>query len=95
MRRSNHRRFMKRGCRRLGAVALVTVIGSDSALAQNDSPSMPLRGPISFEAFDRDGSGGISEADRYFKRNRSGLPLASSSGRSASRFARRCADQIG
>ena len=81
MTRSNHHRFMEGSCRLLGVAGLMTVIGSGMALAQIDSPSLPLQGPIPFEAFDLDESGGISEqeysqvrARRAEAREKAGLP---------------------
>jgi Ca2+-binding EF-hand superfamily protein len=72
---------MEGSCRLLGVAALMTVIGSGIALAQSDSPSLPLQGPIPFEAFDLDGSGGISEQEfdevhgrRAEERREAGLP---------------------
>jgi Ca2+-binding EF-hand superfamily protein len=58
--RSNQSRFMEESCRLLGAAALMAVVGAGIAIAEGDRPSPPLQGPISFEAFDLDGSGGIS-----------------------------------
>jgi Ca2+-binding EF-hand superfamily protein len=81
MTRSNHRRFMEGSCGLLGVAALITVIGSGITLAQGDSASLPLQGPIPFEAFDLDGSGGISEKEfdevrgrRVEQRREAGLP---------------------
>ena len=58
--RSNQSRFMEESCRLLGAAALMAVVGAGIAIAESDRPSPPLQGPIPFEAFDLDGSGGIS-----------------------------------
>jgi Ca2+-binding EF-hand superfamily protein len=58
--RSSQRRFMEESCRLLGAAALMAVVGAGIAIAESDRPSPPLQGPIPFEAFDLDGSGGIS-----------------------------------
>ena len=81
MTRSNHRRLIEGSCRRLGAAALASVIGSGIALAQDDSPSLPLQGPIPFEVLDLDGSGGVSEQElgevrrrRAEERRAAGLP---------------------
>jgi Ca2+-binding EF-hand superfamily protein len=81
MTRSNHCRFMEGSCRLLGIAALMTVIGSGIALAQIDSPSLPLQGPIPFDMFDLDGSRGISEQEfnevhnrRAEERRQAGLP---------------------
>jgi Ca2+-binding EF-hand superfamily protein len=92
MGRSNHRRATAGSCKRLGTATLVTVIGSGIALAQSDGPSLPLQGPIPFEAFDQDGSGGISEKEfdevrrrRAEQRREAGLP-AGHEGRPFSRL---------
>ena len=66
--RSEHRPFMKDSCRLLAMAALLTATGGGTTLAQADRPSLPLRGPIPFEALDLDGSGGISEQE--LERNR-------------------------
>jgi Ca2+-binding EF-hand superfamily protein len=72
---------METSCRLLGVAALVTVIGSGIALAQSDGPSLPPQGPVPFEVFDLDGSGGISEKEftevhgrRVEQRREAGLP---------------------
>jgi Ca2+-binding EF-hand superfamily protein len=58
--RSNQSRFIGESCRLLGAAALMAAVGGGIAIAEGDRPSPPLQGPIPFEAFDLDGSGGIS-----------------------------------
>jgi len=63
------------------ATLLVVVVGSGVAVADGNVPDVPLRGPISFEAFDLDGSGAISPEEfdqthirRDEAREQAGLP---------------------
>jgi Ca2+-binding EF-hand superfamily protein len=58
--RSTQGRFIEESCRLLGAAVLLAAVGGGLAIAEGDRPSPPLQGPIPFEAFDLDGSGGIS-----------------------------------
>ena len=81
--RSNQRRFIEESCRLVGAVALLAAVGGGIAIAESDRPAPPLQGPIPFEAFDLDGSGGISaqefgevHARRDQEREKAGLPPA-------------------
>jgi Ca2+-binding EF-hand superfamily protein len=54
---------VRRTHRLLGVAALVMMMGSGIAMADGDTQFLPLQGPISFEAFDLDGSGAISEQE--------------------------------
>jgi Ca2+-binding EF-hand superfamily protein len=47
----------------LGVAALVMMMGGGIAMADGEDPEVPLQGPIPFEVFDLDGSGGISEQE--------------------------------
>ena len=65
----------------LGVGALGVMMGGGIAMAESDAPPLPLQGPIPFEAFDLDGSGGISESEfdqvharRAREREAAGLP---------------------
>jgi Ca2+-binding EF-hand superfamily protein len=64
-----------------GVAALATAIAGGIATAGGDAPSLPLQGPIPFEAFDLDGSGAISQQEfdelhgrRAEERAEAGLP---------------------
>jgi Ca2+-binding EF-hand superfamily protein len=46
-----------------GVAALAMMIGGGIAVADGETSSLPLRGPIPFEVFDLDGSGAISEQE--------------------------------
>ncbi len=79
--RGKHRRSPRGGGWPLGVAALLVFAGSGVAAADDDTPSLPLRGPISFEAFDLDGNGVISEEEfesvhrrRDEMREQEGLP---------------------
>jgi len=73
---------MRKIRRSLGLVIWMLVAGSGIALAESETPSLPLQGPIPFEVFDLDGSGAIIElefdqvrARRAEAREKAGLPF--------------------